>query len=481
MTYPDTQLFIGGTWRSGSTGETINVVNPATEEVIGRVACAVPADLDAALEAAQAGFHEWSSRSAYERSVILRKAARILDERAERIAEILTIEQGKPFKEAKLEVLAGVEFIDWCAEEARRTYGMVIPARKPGVLQMTMKIPVGPVAAFAPWNFPINQCVRKLAAGLAAGCSFVLKAPEDTPRSPAELVRAFVDAGVPGHVINLVYGDPPTISEHLIPHPVIRKVSFTGSTEVGRKLGAVAASHMKRVTMELGGHAPVIVSDDVDLEYVVDLMVGQKFRNAGQVCTSPTRFIVQEQIFDKFVERFSEKAAALVVGDGMDPTSQMGPLINQRRVDAVSALIDDAVSCGATLQTGGFRIANKGHYFAPSVLANVPINARIMNEEPFGPVALINPYKTLDDALEEANRLNYGLASYAFAENAVTIARLGTDVAAGMLTVNHLGLTLPELPFGGIADSGVGTEGGADVVSQFLETKIVSQIPGTKN
>lgn len=478
MTYPDTKLFIGGTWRAGRTGETIAVLNPATEEEIGNVASATAADLDEALEAVQAGFQEWSNQSAYNRAVILRKAARLLEERADRIAEILTIEQGKPLQQAKLEVLAGAEFIEWCAEEARRTYGMVIPARGPNVLQMTLRSPVGPVAAFAPWNFPINQCVRKLAAGLAAGCSFVMKAPEDTPASPAEIVRVFVDAGVPGHAINLVYGDPPAISGHLIPHPVIRKISFTGSTEVGRQLGAMAASHMKLATMELGGHAPVIVSEDVDLDYVVDLMVRQKFRNAGQVCTAPTRFIVQEQIFDRYVEKFVAKTAALVVGDGLDPASEMGPLINQRRIDSVSALIDEAVACGAALQTGGTRIANKGYFFAPTVLTDIPDTARIMNEEPFGPVALINPYKTLDDALAEANRLNYGLASYAFAENAATIARLRHGIAAGMLTINHLGLALPELPFGGIGDSGHGTEGGAEVVSEFLETKIVTQVPG---
>lgn len=478
MNYPDVQLFIGGTWCAGERGERIDVVNPATEAVIGKVARATPADLDAALEAAEAGFHEWRSYSAFDRSAILGKAAGILRERAERIAEILTLEQGKPLQQARLEVLAGVEVIEWCAEEARRTYGMVIPARSPGVLQMTLKEPVGPVAAFAPWNFPINQCVRKLAAGLAAGCSFVLKGPEDTPGSPAELVRAFVDAGIPGNAINLVYGDPPEISGHLIPHPVIRKVSFTGSTEVGRHLGALAASHMKRITMELGGHAPVIVTEDADLDTAVDLMVRQKFRNAGQVCTSPTRFVVQERVFDRYVEKFVQMTQALVVGDGLDPASEMGPLINQRRIDSVEGLIDEAVSGGATLRTGGSRIANNGYFFAPTVLTDIPVTARIMNEEPFGPVALINPYRTLEDALAEANRLNYGLASYAFSGNAATVARLSHSIAAGMLTVNHLGLALPELPFGGIGDSGMGTEGGSDAVAQFLETKIVTQTPG---
>ena len=480
MTYSDVQLYIGGAWRPGGAGDTIDVVNPATEKVIGNVASATHADLEAALEAAQLGFDDWSRRSVHERSAILRKAAHLLGERAERIAEILTLEQGKPLRQAKSEVLAGVEMIEWCAEEARRTYGLVIPARSPGVFQVTLKEPIGPVAAFAPWNFPINQCVRKLAAGLAAGCSFVLKGPEDTPGSPAELVRAFVDAGVPGAAINLVFGDPPLISGHLIPHPVVRKVSFTGSTEVGRHLGAVAASHMKRITMELGGHAPVIITEDADLDVAVELMIQQKFRNAGQVCTSPTRFMVQEAVFDRYVDMFVEKAAALVVGDGHDPNSQMGPLINQRRMDSIRCLIEDAVSAGGNLRTGGNRIANKGYFFAPTIVTDVPVTARIMNEEPFGPVALINRYRTLDEALAEANRLNYGLASYAFSDNAATVARLMHGISAGMLSINHLGLALPELPFGGIGDSGVGTEGGSEVVAQFLETKIVTQLLGRK-
>ncbi|MDD9739804.1 NAD-dependent succinate-semialdehyde dehydrogenase [Marinovum sp. SP66] len=476
MTYPNVQLFIDGAWRSGGSGEVIDVVNPATEEIIGKVASATAEDLDAALEAAQAGFQDWSAVSAHARSAILRDAAQILRDRVNRISEILTLEQGKPLRQAKLEVLAGAEMIEWCAEEARRSYGMVIPARSPGVLQMTLREPVGPVAAFAPWNFPINQCVRKLAAGLAAGCSFVLKGPEDTPGSPAELVRAFVDAGVPANTINLVYGDPPKISGHLIPHPVIRKVSFTGSTQVGRQIGALAANHMKRITMELGGHAPVIVTEEADLDAAVNLMVQQKFRNAGQVCTSPTRFIVQERIFDRYVEKFVDQSTALVVGDGFDAATEMGPLINQRRVDTVSELVDEAVALGAILQTGGARIAGKGYFYAPTVLTEVPITARIQNEEPFGPVALINPYRTLDDALTEANRLDYRLASYAFAKSAATIGLLRQGIAAGMLAVNHLGLALPELPFGGVRDSGVGTEGGAEVVAQFLDTKIVTQM-----
>lgn len=475
MSYSEVQHFIGGKWCPGGEGLALDVLNPATEQMIGKVAVATKSDLDAALESAQLGFEEWGAMSAYTRSNILRNAAIILRERADMIAGILTLEQGKPLAQAKAEVLAGAEFIEWSAEEARRTYGLVIPARNAEVLQLTLREPVGPVAAFAPWNFPINQCVRKLAAGLAAGCSFVLKGPEDTPGSPAELVRAFVDAGVPGNTINLVYGDPPMISGHLIPHRVIRKISFTGSTQVGRQIGAMAASHMKRMTLELGGHAPVIVAEDADIEAAVKFMVLQKFRNGGQVCTSPTRFLVQQKVFDRFVEKFVKQCAELVVGDGLDPATEMGPLINRKRVDSVSELVDEAVSLGAKLCTGGNRIANKGFFYAPTVLANVPIAARIMNEEPFGPVALINPFNTLDEALEEANRLEFGLASYAFAGSAATVAKLGKGIAAGMVSINHLGLALPEVPFGGIGDSGVGTEGGAEAVAQFLATKFVTQ------
>ena len=475
MSYSEVQHFIGGKWCPGGEGLALDVLNPATEQMIGKVAVATKSDLDAALESAQLGFEEWGAMSAYTRSNILRNAAIILRERADMIAGILTLEQGKPLAQAKAEVLAGAEFIEWSAEEARRTYGLVIPARNAEVLQLTLREPVGPVAAFAPWNFPINQCVRKLAAGLAAGCSFVLKGPEDTPGSPAELVRAFVDAGVPGNTINLVYGDPPMISGHLIPHRVIRKISFTGSTQVGRQIGAMAASHMKRMTLELGGHAPVIVAEDADIEAAVKFMVLQKFRNGGQVCTSPTRFLVQQKVFDRFVERFVKQCAELVVGDGLDPATEMGPLINRKRVDSVSELVDEAVSLGAKLCTGGNRIANKGFFYPPTVLTNVPIAARTMNEEPFGPVALINPFNTLDEALDEANRLEFGLASYAFAGSAATVAKLGKGIAAGMVSINHLGLALPEVPFGGIGDSGVGTEGGAEAVVQFLATKFITQ------
>ncbi|WP_274424979.1 NAD-dependent succinate-semialdehyde dehydrogenase [Chelativorans sp. YIM 93263] len=473
--YPDTQLFIDGEWRPGAEGKTIDVVDPATEEVIGTVAHATKTDLDAALAAVERGFKTWSAVSAFERAKLMRKAANLLRERSDRIAEIMTFEQGKPLAEAKGEVMAGADVIDWFAEEARRTYGQVIPARAPGVMQMTVKLPVGPVAAFTPWNFPINQVVRKLSGAVAAGCSIIVKAPEETPASPAELVRAFVDAGIPAGVVNLVYGVPAEISEYLIPHPVIRKISFTGSTAIGKHLAALAGTHMKRATMELGGHAPAIIFEDANLDKAVKVLAAAKYRNAGQVCVSPTRFLVQDRVYDQVVDAFTDAAKAIKVGNGREEDTKMGPLANERRIPALESLIQDAVDNGAELKTGGRRIGNKGNFFEPTVLSNVPKEARIMNEEPFGPVAVFNPFSTVDEVIEESNRLPYGLASYAFTGSTETAQQLGTRIEAGMTTINHNGLALPEVPFGGVRDSGYGTEGGSEAIDAYLVTKLVTQ------
>jgi len=475
--YPDTKLLIDGEWRDALDGRTINVVDPATDEVIGRVAHASRPDLDAAVAAVDKGFRVWSRTSAFDRSKLMRRAADLLRQRADAIAIVMTREQGKPLAEARGEILAGADIIDWFAEEARRTYGWVIPARQPGVMQTAIKLPVGPVAAFTPWNFPINQVVRKLSGALAAGCSIIVKAPEETPASPAELIRAFVDAGIPAGVVNLVYGVPAEISEHLIAHQVIRKISFTGSTPVGKQLAALAGQHMKLATMELGGHAPAIVFDDADLDKAVKVLAMSKFRNAGQVCVSPTRFIVQEGVYEEVVASFTEAAKAVRVGNGLEPGSQMGPLANERRIPALEELVLDAVERGAQLTTGGRRIGNKGNFYEPTVLSNVPKEARIMNEEPFGPVAVFSAFATLEDAVAEANRLPFGLASYAFTGSADTASQLGLRIEAGMTTINHNGLALPEVPFGGIKDSGYGTEGGAEAIDAYLHTKFVSQAP----
>ncbi len=473
--YPQVSLFIDGEWTPAKDGRTIEIVNPATGDKIGSVAHAGRADLDRALAAAERGFRTWSHTAAIERSKIMRRAAALMRERADAIANLMTQEQGKPLAEAKGEIGVAADVIEWFAEEARRTYGRVIPARADGVWQLVIKEPVGPVAAFTPWNFPINQAVRKISAGLAAGCSIILKAPEETPASPAAMVRAFHDAGVPAGVLGLVFGVPSEISEYLIPHPVIRKISFTGSTAVGKHLAALAGSHMKRITMELGGHAPAIVFEDADMDVATKILAANKFRNAGQVCVAPTRFLVQERVYDAFVDRFTTAAKAVHVGDGLEAGTQMGPLANPRRVAAMESLIADARQHGAELRTGGSRIGNKGNFFEPTVLANATPGMRAMNEEPFGPVALMMPFHDIDEAVTEANRLPYGLAAYAYTRSAKTAQALAARVESGMLSINHHGLALPEVPFGGMKDSGYGSEGGSEAIESYLNTKFVTQ------
>jgi len=472
--YKDIQLFIGGEWVDADDYRTIEVINPATEEKIFTVSRAGPHELDRTLRAAEVGFETWRRTPAIERSRVLRKTADLLRIRLDDIAVLMTAEQGKPLAEARAETKAAIETIEWFAEEARRTYGRVIPPRGEGILQLVIKEPVGVVAAFTPWNFPINQAVRKISAALAAGCSVILKGPEETPASCAALVQAFADAGVPPGAINLVFGIPSEISQYLIPHPTVRKISFTGSTVIGKQLAALAGLHMKRITMELGGHAPAIVFDDADLDTAARLLSAAKFRNAGQVCVAPTRFLVQESVYEDFVVKFVALAKAINVGNGVEEKSTMGPLANDRRIDAVDTLVVDAVQKGATLRTGGRRLGNKGYFYEPTVLTDVPIDARVMNEEPFGPIATIAPFDTLKAAMHEANRLPYGLASYAFTQSNKTITALSANVEAGMLTINHLGLALPEAPFGGVKDSGYGSEGGTEAIETYLNTKFVT-------
>ena len=474
--YSDVQLFIDGTWQAARSGKAIPVINPATGEPIGSLAHAERADLDLALAAAERGFAVWRKVSAFERYKLMRKAADILRSRVDEIAPLLTMEEGKPIAEARMETLAGADVIDWFAEEARRTYGRTIPARIAGVYQMELKEPVGPVAAFTPWNFPINQAVRKTSAAIAAGCSIIIKGPEETPASCAGLIDCFAKAGLPAGVVNLVFGVPADISSYLIPHPLIRKISFTGSTAVGKQLAKMAGQHMKRVTMELGGHGPVIIFGDADVDAAVKVLGASKFRNAGQVCASPTRFMVQKPVYDEFLARFVDVAKAVKVGDGLDPATRMGPLAHARRLDAMEGFVGDAVAKGAKVETGGRRIGNKGYFCEPTVLTNVPREARIMNEEPFGPVAVIRAFDTFDDAIGEANRLPYGLAAYAYTRSQTTAAALGQAIESGMLTINHNGLALPEVPFGGIKDSGYGTEGGGDAIEAYLNTKFITHM-----
>jgi succinate-semialdehyde dehydrogenase/glutarate-semialdehyde dehydrogenase len=473
--YQDVLLHINGAWRAAAAGQTLNIVNPATEEVIGTLARAGVADLDEALDAAAAGFAAWRKVSAYERSKLMRRAAELVRERREEIATLMTLEQGKPLAESRLEVGVSADVIDWFAEEGRRAYGRVIPARGAGVYQLSVREPVGVVAGFTPWNFPVSQAVRKVSAALAAGCAFILKGPEETPASCAALVRAFVDAGLPAGVLNLVYGVPAEISEYLIPHPVVRKISFTGSTAVGKHLAAMAGAHMKRATMELGGHAPAIIFNDADLDAAAKVLSGAKFRNAGQVCVAPTRFLVQEAVYAPFLEKFTAAARAITLGDGLAAGTTMGPLANDRRVAAMEAFVGDAVQKGASIRTGGKRHGNKGYFFEPTVLTDIPADARVLHEEPFGPLALFAPFGSFDDAIAEANRLPYGLAAYAYTGSASTAAYLGAAIESGMVSINHQGLALPETPFGGVKDSGYGSEGGAEGLEPYLVTKFITQ------
>jgi succinate-semialdehyde dehydrogenase / glutarate-semialdehyde dehydrogenase len=474
--YTSLEHYIDGNWVRASGSKTQEVINPATSKPIGELSHASKGDLDKALAAADKGFKAWRKVSAFERGKVLRKAADLVRTRAEDIAKVLTQEQGKVFMEAKLEVQSAGDILDWYAGEGQRAYGRIIPARADGVRNMVIMEPIGPVAAFTPWNFPVTQAVRKIAAALAAGCSIIIKCPEETPGSPIGLVKALHDAGVPPGVVNLVYGVPAEISEYLIPHPIIRKISFTGSVPVGKHLNALAASHMKRATMELGGHAPVLVFDDADVDGAAKLMGAFKYRNAGQVCVSPTRFFVHDKVYDNFVGKFIDIAKSTKVGDGLAADTRMGPLANPRRVNAIESFVADAQDKGAKVEAGGKRVGNQGNFFEPTVLTDVPENARIMTEEPFGPVAVMLRFKETDEVLDRANKLPFGLASYAFTKDAKVATKVADALESGMVTINHFGIALPETPFGGVKDSGFGHEGGSEGLQVYLQSKFVSHL-----
>ncbi len=476
MTYPNVQLLINNEWRAARNEATLKVHNPATGEVIGSVARAGIADLDDALAAAAKGFEVWRNTPAIKRGDTMRAAAKLLRERTDAIAHMMTLEQGKPLAESKGEITMAADIIEWFADEGRRVYGRIVPPRAMNVQQMVLREPVGPVAAFTPWNFPINQVVRKLCGALATGCSMIVKAAEETPASPAELVRVFVDAGLPAGVVGLVYGDPAEISNYLIPHPVIRKITFTGSTPVGKQLAAMAGLHMKRATMELGGHAPVIVAADANIAHAVKMIASAKFRNAGQVCISPTRFLVEEPVREEFVAGFMKYVQGLKVGSGLDATSVMGPLANPRRLTAMQKMTEDAVAHGATVAAGGERIGTVGNFFAPTLLLDAPLESSVFNNEPFGPMAAVRTVKNLDEAIAEANRLPFGLSAYAFTGSIKTAHQLSARVQTGMLWINQQAAPWAELPFGGVKDSGYGSEGGPEALEAYLVTKTVAMM-----
>ncbi|NOD36194.1 MULTISPECIES: NAD-dependent succinate-semialdehyde dehydrogenase [unclassified Ruegeria] len=468
--YPELKLFIDGTWRK--TDRDIPVINPATEEELGRLPCASVKDLDDALEAAVKGFRVWSRTSPRERADTILRAAALMRDRIDTIAHSMTLEHGKPLKQARLEVIRGAEFFEWDAGEAMRTYGRIIPAA-PGHKFAVHRLPIGVVAAFSPWNFPMSQPARKIAGALASGCSVILKAAEETPAGALHIAKAFEDAGLPPGVLNLVFGEPAEVSGYLIPQDPVRLVAFTGSTGVGRHLTTLAAQHDTRVLMELGGHAPVIVCEDTDVQAAATSGAVRKMRNAGQVCTSPTRFFVHQSIFDLYANDFVKRAAATVVGNGLESGVEMGPLANERRVPALTELVEDARAKGATVATGGAPIGNQGYFFQPTVLLNVPDTARIMQEEPFGPVAVINPVASLDEAIDQANSVPYGLAGYAFTNRADYIDRLIDEVEVGNLSINTLEASMPETPFGGVKSSGSGREGGTEGLENYMTVKHV--------
>ncbi|HKA71611.1 MAG TPA: NAD-dependent succinate-semialdehyde dehydrogenase [Xanthobacteraceae bacterium] len=473
--YTQLQLYIDGTWSNGEGRKGEDVLNPASAKPLAHLPHASAADLDRALEAAQKGFALWRMTSAYDRARIMRKAADLMRERHDAISKILVQEQGKVYAEARAEVITSADIIDWYAEEGRRAYGRIVPGRAKGTRQLVIQEPVGIVAAFTPWNFPVLTPARKIGGSLAAGCALILKASEETPGSCVELVRCFADAGLPAGVLNLVFGVPAQVSEHLLAKDAVRKISFTGSIPVGKHLAMLAAKGMKRTTMELGGHSPVVVFADADAEKAADTIAAFKYRNAGQVCISPTRFYVQEPVYKKFLTRFTEYAKAIQLGDGLEKDTTMGPMANARRIDAMDTFVADAKSRGGKVQTGGNRHGNQGFFFEPTVVTDVPDDAKVMTEEPFGPIAPIVTFKSFDEVVERANSLPYGLAAYAFTSSNSTAAAIGDAMQSGMVGVNSIAVSTPETPFGGVKESGHGSEGGTEGLGAYLNTKFISQ------
>lgn len=473
--YANLELYIDGKWLNGDGRAGEDVINPATEKPLGRLPHASQADLAQALEAAKKGLTLWRATSAYDRAKIMRRAADLMRERYDAIAKILVQEQGKVYPEARAEVITSADIIEWYAEEGRRAYGRIVPGRGRGLRQIVLQEPVGIVAAFTPWNFPTLTPARKIGGALAAGCSLILKASEETPGGCIEMVRCFADAGLPAGVLNLVFGVPAAISEYLIAKDEVRKISFTGSIPVGKHLAGLAAKGMKRATMELGGHSPVVVFADADPEKSAETIAAFKYRNAGQVCISPTRFYVQEPVYGRFLTRFTEYAKALKVGDGLEKGITMGPMANSRRIDTMEAFVNDAKDRGGKIAAGGSRRGNQGYFFEPTVITDVPDDCKVMTQEPFGPVAPIVSFKAFDEVVERANSLPYGLAAYAFTGSAQTANLIGDALQSGMVGINSIAVSTPETPFGGVKESGYGSEGGIEGLQAYLNTKFISQ------
>ncbi|UIN19573.1 NAD-dependent succinate-semialdehyde dehydrogenase [Herbaspirillum frisingense] len=475
FSYDPLYLFINGNWLEAGQRDTVPVINPATGTALGRLPMAGAADLDLALAAATPAFDVWRHTAPEQRARVLKDAAALMRERSEHIATLMTLEEGKALTESRDEVLRAADYFEWFAEEARRIDGRVVPANRPGVQQLVKRQAIGPVAAFTPWNFPAITPARKLSAALAAGCSVILKPGEESPATALALARCLDDAGLPKGVLQIVFGVPDQVSAHLIASPVIRKVAFTGSVPVGRLLSQRAAAGVKPITLELGGHGPVLVFDDADIDAAAAGGAANRFRGTGQICISSTRFLVQRSVYARFAEQFVAATRKLVVGDGMDPATQVGPLANPRQLEKMEALVADAVAQGAKVLTGGKRIDRPGYFFAPTVLAEVPMSARVMHEEPFGPIAVLRPFEQLKDALAEANRLPYALSAYAFTRDARTVLDVGDGLEAGMIGINQYRIIATELPFGGMKESGHGSEGGIEGINHYLTNKFISQ------
>jgi len=474
--YANLELYIDGQWIGGGNGRAgEDVINPATEKPLAHLPHASTADLDRALEAAKKGFAVWRATSPYDRAKVIRKAADLMRERHEAIARVLVQEQGKVYAEARAEVRTSADIVEWYAEEGRRAYGRIVPGAAKGPRQIVVQEPVGIVAAFTPWNFPTLTPARKIGGALAAGCSIIIKASEETPGSCVEMVRCFADAGLPPGVLNLVFGVPANVSEHLIAKDAVRKISFTGSIPVGKHLAVLAAKGMKRATMELGGHSPVVVFADADPEKSADTIAAFKYRNAGQVCISPTRFYVQEQVYGRFLARFTEYAKSLKLGEGLEKGVTMGPLANSRRIDAMQSFVNDAKDRGGKIVTGGHRHGNQGYFYEPTVITDVPDDCKIMTQEPFGPLAPVVTFKNFDEVVERANSLPYGLAAYAFTSSTRTAGMVSDALQSGMVGVNSIAVSTPETPFGGVKESGYGSEGGIEGLQAYLNTKFISQ------
>jgi succinate-semialdehyde dehydrogenase / glutarate-semialdehyde dehydrogenase len=474
--YEDLCLYIDGEFLKEDGRREQDVFDPATGSVVGRLPHASRDDLDRAVSAAQRAFESWRTVSPMEKSRILRDVAELTRTRARDIGRNITLDQGKPLAEAVGEVTRCADHCDWHAEECRRIYGRVIPPRVPNLRQLVLREPVGVCAAFTPWNFPYNQAIRKIAAAVGAGCTIVIKGPEDAPSAVVAIARLFHEAGLPRGVLNVVWGVPAEVSDYLIRSPVVRKVSFTGSVAVGKALAAMAGAHMKRMTMELGGHSPAIVCEDADFERAADMLSTLKYANAGQVCVSPNRFYVHRSGFDRFMARFLERTRAVKVGAGLEPSTTMGPLAHARRLPAMAAFVDDAAARGARIEHGGQRVGDRGYFFAPTVITGAPDDSLVMTTEPFGPIAPCVGYSDLDDAIRRANALPYGLSAYAFTTSTRRALALQNGLQAGMVHINHTGQALPEVPFGGIKDSGIGSEGGVETFDGYLSTKLVTQL-----